>query len=38
MNDLERDTDFQMEEFKDHIGLKHKLLLDSVSNGTKTIS
>lgn len=32
MNDLNNDTDFQFEEFKDQIGLKHKLLLDSVSN------
>lgn len=38
MNDLNSDTDFQIEEFKDQIGLKHKLLLDSVSNGHKTIS
>ena len=37
MNDLNNDTDFQYEEFKDQIGLKHKLLLDSVSNQTATI-
>ena len=37
MNDINNDTDFQFEEFKDQIGLKHKLLLDSVSNQTKTI-
>ena len=37
MNDLNGDTDFQFEEFKDQIGLKHKLLLDSVSNQHKTI-
>ena len=38
MKDLDGDTDFQFEEFKDQIGLKHKLLLDSVSNGHKTIA
>lgn len=38
MNDLNADTDFGFEEFKDQIALKHKLLLESVSNGQQTIT
>ena len=37
MNDLNNDSGFQFEEFKDQIAVKHKLLLDSVQNGHQTI-
>ena len=38
MGDLSKDNDYQFDEFKDQITLKHKLLLDSVKNGHQTIA
>ena len=38
LGDLNNDNDFQFDEFKDQITLKHNILLESVTNGHQTIA
>ena len=37
VSELNSDFDTQIEEFKDQMGIKHKLLLDNLSNLSETI-